>query len=540
MIISDIKGLGKYSKKIIKVECDSCSIIKELKFKLYTSYGYTDGDYLCRKCKLVKNNLLKYGVENVFQLESTKEKIKKTNLEKYGVENISQSEEIKEKRKNTSLEKHGETHHFKSSLIKEKTKKTNIDKYGVENISMLDDIKEKKEETSLKNRGVKYIFLDNDFKNRVKKDNLNKYGVEELFNSEIIKEKIKKTNIERYGFEIPSKSNKVKQKIKKSVTEKLHNNILSENKNIISIDADNRIFNIFCSDCQSEYEITYSLFYKRRETLTTICTNCNVIDKHQSGKEILLQKFIEENYKGKIVYNKRLENKEIDIYLPNLNLGLEFNGIYWHSDIFKGRNYHKEKTDICKNNNIQLVHIWEDDWDYKNNIIKSIILNKLNLTTNRIYARNCKIIEITDNEEYRNFLNENHIQGYVGASKKLGLFYNNKLVSIMAFKKSKFNEYELSRYCSLLNTNVVGGASKLFKYFINNIGNRVTTFSDNSYSNGKLYEKLGFKKVKELKPDYKYIVSNIRIHKFNFRNKDVSNINRIYDSGKVKYEFRSE
>lgn len=105
MILSNIEGLGKWSKKEITVKCDDCGIEKSVKFKLYTSYGYSDGEYLCRKCKLKKNNLEKFGVENVFQLDGVKEKTKKTNLEKFGVEFISQSKEIQNKIKETNLEK---------------------------------------------------------------------------------------------------------------------------------------------------------------------------------------------------------------------------------------------------------------------------------------------------------------------------------------------------------------------------------------------------------------------------------------------------
>ena len=210
--------------------------------------------------------------------------------------------------------------------------------------------------------------------------------------------------------------------------------------------------------------------------------------------------------------------------------------MYWHSEIYKEKNYHLDKTKLCLSKNIQLIHIWEDDWIYKKEIVQSMIINKLGLIYNKIYARKCEIREITDNKVVKDFLNTNHIQGYTGSYIKIGLFYNNELVSLMSFKKN-VKEYELNRFANKLNIIVVGGASKLLNYFIKNYSNNITTFSNNSYSNGNLYLKLNFKKLYELKSDYHYVIGDLRVHKFNLRNKDVSNIFRIYDAGKIKYKY---
>lgn len=480
----------------------------------------------------------RYGVENVFQLDTIKNKSKKTNMEKYGVEYISQSTEIQKFIKMRNMERYGSEHHLQNKEILEKQIQTNINRYGVSNISKLDSVKIKKMKTCLENTGSKYIFLDESFQKRMITNNIKKYGVDNLLKSIEIRDKIKETNIERYGEDNPSKNENIKNKIKKSVLKTLHEKILNGGENIIRIDSTNRMFRIQCDYCQKEFGISYSLFYKRRETNTCICTICNEIDKHQSGLEVLLQNFISENYNKEMLTNHRIGGKEMDVYLPEDNIAFELNGVYWHSELYKGRNYHKDKTDICLNNNIQLIHIWEDDWIYKNTILKSMILNKIGNASNKIYARKCDIKEITDNYVIKKFLNNNHIQGWVGSTVKIGLYYNKKLVSIMCFKKNK-DMYDLNRYCSILNTSIVGGASKLLKYFINNYSNNIVTFSDNSYSNGDLYKKIGFKKEYNIKPDYHYIVLGIREHKFNFRNKDTKNILRIYDSGKIKFRYVS-
>ena len=520
----DIK---KWSNTIIEVECDDCHIIKDIKIKLYTSYGYENGEYFCKKCKTKRNNIEKYGVENVFQLNSTKDKIRETNLEKYGVDNISKLDSIKKKKEETSIIKYGEKHHFKSNNIKEKTKKTNIEKYGVDNISKLDSIKKKKESSC--------IFNNENFIEKRKNIMISKYGNDHNMKVEHLKQKTQETNLEKYGEITPSKSKDVINKIRKSNINKNNQRILSEDRNIINIDNNDKIFKILCNDCKETYEITYSLYYKRRETNTTICINCNPINKNVSGKEILLRNYIKEIYDGEVIDNFRLNNLEIDIYLPELNIGFEFNGIYYHSELYKTRSYHKNKNDIFLENNIRIYHIWEDEWDFKKDIVKSMISSKLNIIKNKIHARKCDI-KYVDNNESKDFLNDNHLQGTTISSIRIGLYYNNELVSLICFMKKKDGYYDLNRFVNRKNMIINGSFSKLLKFFIKNHSNKIYTFSDNSYSDGGLYEKNGFNIIEFLKVDYKYVINNIRYHKFNFR-KNNKELLKIYDCGKIKWKY---
>jgi hypothetical protein len=541
MILSDLEGLGKWSKSLIKVKCDDCSIEKELKYKLYTSYGYSSGDWLCRKCKTKKNNLEKWGVENPFQLEEVKEKIKRTNLEKWGVENPSQNREINKKIKE-SISK------LDKEEINNKRSKTVSIKYGVDNVSKLKEVKSKKIENSYKNWGVDLPIKNDDIKERIKKTNLEKWGKEYTFSSDLIKEKIKKTNLEKWNVENPSCNKEVIDKIKKSLLNTLHNKMKNDN-NFLRIDNVNNILEKNCEHCKSDYKISYSLFYKRRETNTEICTVCNLIDKHQSGKEIKLYNLIKSLYDGEIIQNFKIGKQEIDIYLPGLSLGFELNGIYWHSDKFKSKNFHKEKSEFFLERGIRIIHIWEDDFDSKFNIIKSQIINLLGLS-NKIWARKCIVKEVTDTNSIRVFLDNNHIQGYVNSNLKLGLYYNDELVSLMTFdhfegrKKMNVNEWNLNRFCNKLEYSVVGGASKLLKYFIKNYDvKRIISYADRDWSKGDLYENLGFIKIGESKPDYKYLVNDKRVHKSNFK-KSVTGIseskldlNKVWDCGKIKFEL---
>ena len=239
---------------------------------------------------------------------------------------------------------------------------------------------------------------------------------------------------------------------------------------------------------------------------------------------------------------------EIDIYLPELNLGFGFNGVYWHSSQYKDKNFHSDKSKFFSERGIRLIHIWEDDWNTKSEIIKSQVKNLIGLSK-KIWARKCKVVEITDVKLVKDFLNSNHIQGWVNSKLKLGLIYEEKLVSIMTFdsfegrKKMSVGEYNLNRFCNLLEHSVVGGASKLLNYFVEKFNpTRIISYADRDWSIGNLYEKLEFTKVNESDPDYKYLVDGKRIHKSNFKKSKTGKseselyLPKIWDCGKIKWE----
>jgi hypothetical protein len=202
---------------------------------------------------------------------------------------------------------------------------------------------------------------------------------------------------------------------------------------------------------------------------------------------------------------------------------------------------------MCEEKDIQLIHIWEDDWVFKNDIICSMILNKLN-KSNKVYGRKTEVKEISDNKLIRKFLNENHIQGFVGSKIKLGLFFNDELVSLMTFGGLRRSmgydptdgDFELMRFCNKLNHSVIGGASKLFKHFIENYRyNTILSYSDNSYSNGNLYINLGFElENKETKLNYYWVIDNKREHRYNYRKSNL--VERGYDKNKSEREIMYE
>jgi len=263
--------------------------------------------------------------------------------------------------------------------------------------------------------------------------------------------------------------------------------------------------------------------------------------KKVSSAERELVSFISSIYTGKILTSNRsvLNGRELDVYLPEENLAIEYNGLYSHSYkpweekdcLIKGPNYHLSKTIDCEKQAIQLIQIFSDEWDYKKEIVKSIIRSKLNLNQ-KIYARKCKIISV-DDEIKNEFLEENSIQGIDNTLIKIGLEYDSKLVAIMTFNKTKeenFYEWELIRFCSLKEINVIGGFSKLLTHFKNNYSTSIFVSVDRRYSKGDVFFKCGFKLLEVEEPNYTYVDKNYLTR---FNEDYTLKCNKIYDCGNL-------
>jgi len=554
----------------IQVRCDVCENEKELSFQKYIKNIKNSNFYACSsKCaqeKVKKTSIKNFGTEYYMQTDEYKKRVIETDNNKYGCHHT-QSDVVKHKQINTLLDKYGVDNYFKSEEFK-KTNSEFLESKGVSNVFQLDEVKEKSKSTCYKKYGVYYSAQYEKVKQKQKQTILEKYGCEFISQNKKIKEKILNTNIKKFGVKnvllLPENKEKAKLNFQKNFIQ----DTIKKYKDIKIIDADinQKSFKIECIKGH-EYIISYKLFYSRNLFNTELCTICNPIEKHISGLEFQLLDFITQNYNKEIITNtkKIISPLELDIYLPELKLAFEFNGLFWHNELNKENNYHLIKTEECEKQGIQLIHIYEDDWMYKKEIIKSMILNKIGKTPDKIYARKCIIKEIIDNKLIREFLDKNHIQGFIGSKIKIGLFYNNELVSLMSFgnrrvamgkKKTNENEYELLRFCNKLNTNIVGGASKLFNYFIKNYNpHEITTYADRSFSQGNLYKQLGFEFSSKTESNYYYIIDYIRYHRFNFR-KDIlvkqgfdsnktehqimleRNIYRIYDSGNLKFMYK--
>jgi len=431
-----------------------------------------------------------------------------------------QSNSIKtiEKRKKTNLKKYGHEYVLENKDIKDSISKTIKDKYGVDNISQSNDIKLKKKNTTQENYGVDY-----NSQRPVMRD----------INSRSMTIRNIETNTDRH-------INYWKNKLSEYSLEFINKEVGS-------------VLEIKCSDFNHTFKIHKTMFNDRVKNKTPICTVCYPINNTCSLGELELYNYISSIYHGEIIQSYR-DGLEIDVYLPDLNIGFEYNGLYWHSEEFRDKRYHLDKVNYFKEREIRIIHIWEDDWKYNTDIIRSQVRNLLNLTEKKIFARKCVIEEVKDSKICSEFFNENHIQGKVNSSLKLGLFFDGEMVGLMTFDHFEGrgilsgDEWNLNRFCTKTNHVVVGGASKLINYFIKVYNpNRIISYADKSWSLGKLYENLGFNKLYETDPDYKYVVGDKRIHKSNFKKSKFKNglsesenmgeFSKIYDCGKIKYEY---
>jgi hypothetical protein len=241
-----------------------------------------------------------------------------------------------------------------------------------------------------------------------------------------------------------------------------------------------------------------------------------------------------------------LDGYEIDIYIPKLKIGIEYNGLKWHSEKFRDRNYHLMKTELANEKGVKLIQIFEDEYISRKNIVLSKIKRLLTCCENsaKIMARKC-LIKPIEKEEAKTFLNNNHIQGYKGCTIALGCFHNDTIVGVMTFEQYG-DEWILNRFATDNNIICQGVGGKLFSYFVKKYNpTTVKSFADLRWTidrNNNLYTKLGFELAERLKPDYKYVNASHpteRIHKFNFRKKLITNRYNL-DNKKTESELTNE
>lgn len=357
---------------------------------------------------------------------------------------------------------------------------------------------------------------------------------------------------------------KAKKNLLKSYEENIKNKLEKLNYELIEYIEKTDEFVIKCKKCGNIQKLSREGIKYHYKMSLGLCENCDkntFITRSKFEREIINE--IKKFYTGKIIINKHISKEyELDIFIPEFNLAIEANGLYYHCELFKNKNYHFNKKKFVENQNINLIYIWEDDWYNKKDIIISRIKSKMNLSK-KIYARNCTIKEV-DGSMAKKFLEKNHLQGYIPSSYKIGLYYNDKLIMLMTFgkirkllsKNIKDNYYELYRMCSKKGYNIIGGFSKLLKYFIKTYKpNKIITFVDlcwSKFKNG--YDKIGFTYI-STSIDYYWFFKNKKHYRTNFTkqkliqagySKDKSENQimhedvkayKIYGSGNLKYEM---
>ena len=412
---------------------------------------------------------------------------------------------------------------------------------------------------------------------RIRKSKEEKYGNPGYNNSEKLKETVskrtdsdrdkilekrRKTKLEKYGDPNYTNSKKSAESRKKSNSWNKKSQIQLYDVEILEC-LDDRSYRIRCKKCGEESHLLNSRFNVRLRNGQDPCIKCNNIATGVSSQEEEIAQFIESlGFEVKRGDRKELEGQEIDIFVPEIRIGFEYNGLFWHSEFRTEKKYHVQKQEKAAVKGISLIHIWEDDWDKKKDIVKSRISHLLGKTQIKIYPRKCSIMEVPYKETAK-FLNENHIQGSCPFQKSIGLYYENELISISTFGKRKISGSagnELLRFCNKIGHSIPGGFSKMLSHYIKTESpEEIITFADRAWTTEmkNFYVSNGFVPVGETPPNYWYIIRKERKHRFSFRKSELiksgfdpektereimreRGILRIYDCGQYKYVWKKD
>ena len=422
-----------------------------------------------RRAEKTAENLQKsFGVSNVFQLDSVKQKAAETKLDRYG---------------------------DGSYTNKGKAAKTCLERYGMSNYSSTEECREK-----------------------VRATNLAKYGTNTPAQNPAILEKMKNTCVEKFGVDNYWKSDEFRKAQQQKYFDKFPD-LTATYKEIYQDPERLREYINALAD-KTTIGIAESFNISRASAYTLLAKNdlLDIVDvEHQTSH---YEKEIAE-YIGTDLceLNNRtaLSGKEIDIYVPSKKLGIEVNGTYWHSNLFKAKSYHQEKSKLAEKAGIRLIHIWEYEWldPVQQNKIKMMLDIALGRVQTRIYAKNCEIRQIS-NKEAKALNDKVHLQGHRDAKVTYGLFYNNELVQLMSFSQTRYNRnlknsnsWEIIRGCPGSNNIVVGGVSKLFKHFIKEYDpQEVFSYCDFNKFDGKSYEAIGMEFIGYTAPDMKWLLND--------------------------------
>jgi len=497
----------------VKVVCDYCHTEYETMYMIVLSRS---GKNCCKNCihaKSAESLKKEFGVTNVSQLDSIKLKKKELSLQKFGTITPLQNKEIKEKIVKTNIEKYGVKY---ASMLKEKVDYTK-EAWKNKTEEELSDIRYRRDKTWLLNRG----FLE-----------------ETLAQAE--KDKVSFTEIKR----------NFNRKVSYST---LSNFAISQNFSILTsfeefksfIYEKGKTIRFKCNTCDTEF-FQYMNYGFVSDDSRIECPKCPSAIGSREENEVL--DYIKSIYFNEIIHSYKLINrKEIDIVIPEFNLGIEYNGSYWHNDKFRGKYYHIEKYNSAKEEKIDLIFINDFEWKYKQDIVKSIIKNRLKIVDKRLYARK-GIISLVDSSTAKEFFYVNHIQGSKSINSKMisiGLYIDSELVSLVSFNKTKYRkdyEYDLVRYANKLGYQVIGGFSKILSFFEKAYKpSSIVTFSEIRLFKSSVYEKAGFTLDHITRPNYFYTKNNIFAgSRQNFQKSKLKKLFDDYTDSKTESEMMAE
>ena len=414
--------------------------------------------------KRKENFIEKYGVEHPMQLKEIQEKRIQTDLQNHNGKLYCQTKEGKQQIMQTNLDHHGGVFNLNTEYAKNRLKEVCQEKFGTDNPLQCKEVREKQIE----------MYGGMGFANKENYDKATKThgGIFPGGDPEVLK-KTEQTIIERYG----SKSN------------------------LMKLDS---VQNKVKATMMKRYGVEYY----------TLSEECNAQNVKKVSKTNLRFAQKLESIGLKVEFEKVIGNRSFDIEIVGKNIVIEINPTYTHNSSKESvfgkmvdKNYHKNKMELANKHEYQCITIWDwDDTDKVVNILKQKAV---------IYARNCEL-RVVDQKEANDFLEKYHLQGKLrGKSANFGLYFNNELVEIMTFGQPRYNthyEYELLRLCTNTNYTIVGGASKLFSFFLEKVNpNSIISYCDSSKFSGKVYLELGFEQKDNSRPSAHWSKGNKQI-----------------------------
>lgn len=542
-------------------------------------------------------NLERYGVEHAAQNEEIKHKVVSTHNEKYGGIGYG-SKATRAKIEETNQQRYGVSTPFESDKVQETIKQVNVQKYGHENPMKNPEVVQKLQSTFQNLYGTPWAIGSNVVRSKISDTVLQKYGVACILDDTDVRRKIQDTMLQKYGTIHPAQNPEVLQKTRDTIMRKYgvtcYTQTMDYRRKVMKDPARADQYEEFMKNpvqyIQTHYQISPSIPSVAKDlgvcegVIYNWVSSLDIWDLFEhtySSMENEVYEFLVSIGVQNIVRNDRQQIKplEIDLYLPDYKFGIECNPTDTHNSSFLGPfeepskpyTYHQTKSKAAIENGITLFHLFGYEWKYKRPILESMIKNALGLSCSKVYARDTYVCEV-EFKDCVKFLVANHRQGSASSAVRLGLRSRctNELVSVMTFNKvrsnqgatkdTQDNDWELSRFCSKLDTNVIGGASKLFKHFLNTYHpNKVVSFSDVAHTKGGLYEKLGFQKVSWSSPDYVWVrmkddeafnrsnTMKSNLQKFLGEEVDLSKTEKqimeeygyaqVFDSGVIRWEY---
>lgn len=405
-----------------------------------------------------------------------------------------------------------------------------------------------KEETRLKKYGVRQIGQSKEIKDKIAKTNIKKYGVDNVFKRKDYQNKVTETIMKKYGvktiLQLPENKLKAKESIKnnppKRNYEKVRQIFKEKYDKVDLINYIGKNIEFYC-DCEKKQVccLDRGLFRHRYLNDIKICNHCNPVGVQNSFGEQELTNYVKSLLGDNILIleNNRtlIKPYELDLYVPSLNLAIEYDGLFWHNEKKVGREYHLNKTTMCESKGVRLLHVFEDEWRNKKETVKYFLKSIISPSTVSPVP-DYKIVTL-DKSTANTILFQNTILDYTIEDINYGIEINNEIVGVMCFKQVGQLKYEL-----ITNTHQTSYDIKLFETFLNDYKpKQVVAFADRRYYTKNQYCDLGFELDGEIPPDYYYLTKESggrfaeKIQKNQIENYERRKYSKIFDCGKYKF-----